>query len=132
MFNSTAKQRTWGFRFSIADTFALIAFAISALLLNKSGSDLWWLLLIAAGHFFLFCNILRLIRRLELIWAVLFILNLGIWFCLQRLTGPRVLLCQLPVTFIVILVALKATRYHGIFAKRLNPRLNAYLEGRIP
>lgn len=130
--NTIMKERTWGLRFSIADAFALIVFAISAFLLNKAGSEFWWLLLIAAGHFFLFCNIFRIIRRLELIWAGLFILNVATWICLQRLSWLRVLLCQLPVTFVVLVAALKAARYHGIFAKRLNPQLNLYLEGRIP
>ncbi|HLP78179.1 MAG TPA: hypothetical protein VK327_14830 [Candidatus Paceibacterota bacterium] len=131
MFESNRKTRTWGFRFSLMDAVAIGVFMSAAGVLWHLNSPLWWMLLIAAGHFFLFCNVFRIVRRRELIWAGLFILNVGIWAWFDHLTWPCVLLCQLPITAALIVADMRAPGYHGIFASRLNPRLNDYLEGRI-
>ena len=90
------------------------------------------LVTIVAFHFFLFCNVFHVIRRREPIWAAIFTLNVGFWLLLGRLDWFSVLACQLPVSVGVIAWEVKATRYHGIFADRLNPHLQDYLEGRIP
>ena len=124
--------RTWGFRFSLTDALAIIAFMSAAAVLWRLGNVLWWILVIAAGHFFLFCNVFRIIRRRELIWAGLFILNIGVWTALGPLTCPRVLLCQLPITITLVLADMRSRGYHGVFANRLNPLLNDYLEDRLP
>ena len=89
------------------------------------------MVVIAAGHFFLFCSVFRVARRRELIWAAFFVLNVGFWLLLGRLDWFNVLACQLPVSTGVIAWELKSTSYHGIFADRLNPTLSDYLEGRI-
>ncbi len=125
-------HRTWGFRFSVMDAVALIVFGAAAGGLYRLGSSLPWLVLIAAGHFFLFCNVFRVVRRRELLWAALYILNVGFWLLLGRLDWFNILACQLPVSAGVIAWEIKAARYHGICADRLNPALNDYLEGRIP
>jgi hypothetical protein len=124
--------RTWGFRFSLADALAILAFMSAAAVLWRLGNVLWWILVIAAGHFFLFCNVFRIVRRRELIWAGLFILNVGVWTALSLLTWPRVLLCQLPITISLVLSDMRSCGYHGVFANRLNPLLNDYLEDRLP
>ena len=79
-----------------------------------------------APHFFLFRNIFRVVRRRELTWAALFVLNVGLWFLLGRLDWFSVLACRLPVSVGAIARETKATRNH-----RLNPKLNEYLEKRI-
>ncbi len=132
MFEPKYKTRTWGFRFSLTDAVAIGVFVSAAGVLWYLGNPLWWLLLIAAGHFFLFCNVFRIIRRRELIWAGLFVLNVGAWVWIDRLTWPSVLVCQLPITVALVIADMRAPGYHGVLAKRLNPRLNDYLEGRIP
>src|SRR6266478_3813499 len=82
----TASRRTWGFRFAIVDAAAIAAFAVVIAGLHWLGSSLWWVVAIVAVHFFLFCNVFRVIRRRELIWAALFILNVGFWLLLGRIT----------------------------------------------
>lgn len=126
------KARTWGFRFSLTDAVAIGVFTSAAGGLWHLGSPLWWMLVIAAGHFFLFCNVFRIVRRRELIWAGLFVLNVGVWTWFDRFTWPGVLLCQLPITLALVIADMRAAGYHGVFAQRLNPRLNDYLEGRFP
>jgi hypothetical protein len=129
--SSTVPHRTWGFRFSLTDAFALVLFGAAAVGLQRLGSSLWWLVLVVAIHFFLFCNVFRLVRRRELLWAGLFVLNVGFWLLLDHLDWFNVLAVQLPASVGVIAWELKAPRYHGIFADRLNPRLDEYLNGRI-
>jgi hypothetical protein len=132
MSNAVQHKRTWGFRFSLTDAGALLAFGAGAVALHRLESGLWWVVAIAAGHFFLFCNVFRVLRRRELLWAALFVLNVGFSIWLGRLDWFSVLACQLPVTAGVIAWELKAARYHGIFADRFNARLGDYIDGRIP
>ena len=127
-----AKSRAWGFRFSLTDAVAIAVFLSVAAGLRRLGSPLGGLLCIAAGHFFLFCNVFRIVRRLELIWAGLFLANAGAWAWFDRLDWPGVLLCQLPVTVALVAAGMRAPGYHGVFARRLNPRLEDYLAGRCP
>jgi len=93
------------------------------------GQPLWWILLLVAGHFFLFCNVFRITRRWELIWAGIFLLNVGIWTWLDRLNWLAVLLSQLPVTVVFILIETRSPHYHGIRARRWNPHLETFLHG---
>jgi hypothetical protein len=131
MFKPAHKQRTWGFRFSPTDTLAIGVFCVASGVLWQQDNPLSWLLLIAVGHFFLFCNVFRIVRRRELIWTGLFILNVAVWAALDHLTWLRVLMCQLPITIGLVVADMRSPGYHGVFAKRLNPRLNDYLEGSI-
>jgi hypothetical protein len=132
MFEPKHNARTWGFRFSLTDALAILSFMSAATVLWRLGILLWWMLAIAAGHFFLFCNVFRIVRRRELAWSGLFILNVGIWTWLDLLAWPCVLLCQLPITVGLVVADMRSPGYHGVFASRLNPRLNDYLEGRFP
>lgn len=116
-------RRNWGFRFSVADSIVLLVFAAITAGLYFLATPLWWLVVIAAGHFFLFCNVFRVARSRELIWAGLFILNVGLWVLLKRLDWFTVLACQLPVSVGVIAWEIKMPSYHGILADRLNPTL---------
>jgi hypothetical protein len=131
MFKTRHRQRTWGFRFSLRDLIILIVVVAGAGWLWYLKSPLCWLLLIAVGHFFLFCNVFRIIRWRELLWAGLFIVNVGFWILLERLTLPNVLASQIPITLFLIVGDIRSPGYHGIFARRLNPRLSDYLEGII-
>ena len=126
------RTRTWGFRFSFTDAVALVTFGVTVAILQWIGSSLSWVVIMVAGHFFLFCNLFRVARRRELIWAAFFVLNVASWLFLGHLNWFNVLACQLPVSVGVIAWELKATRYHGIFADRLNARLGDYVDGRIP
>ena len=132
MFEPSHQRRTWGFRFSLADAVLIAVFLAAAGGLRLLETPLWWLLLIVAGHFFLFCNVFRIGRRFEYFWAATFILNVGLWSLFGLLAWLTVLAFQIPITAALILLNLRASGYHGVFAKRLNPRLHDYLEGKIP
>lgn len=65
--HSPPAVRAWGFRFSVVDAIALLVLGAAAYGLYRLDSKLWWLVAIVAGHFFLFCNVFRVVRRRELI-----------------------------------------------------------------
>ena len=121
------RARTWGFRFSATDAVVVVATAIAMTVLNQMENSLWWVLGVVVGHFFLFCNVFRIRRSFELVWAVLFLLNMGVWMWRQNLSATLVLASQLPVTAALLAGEMCTHRYHGIFARRLNPRLDEYL-----
>jgi hypothetical protein len=132
------RPRTWGFRFSLMDgaVLALGAVATAAGMLALEGAfvDFAALGAFALGHFFLFCNVFRVRREPELIWTAVFILNAAGWELLgDGLTWRGVVAVQTPITLALLLWEIRHPRYHGIFARRLNPRhLDDYLAGRIP
>ena len=41
---------------------------------------------VVVGHFFLFCNIFGIRRKLELAWSVIFIINASLWLVLGHFT----------------------------------------------
>lgn len=131
MCNMPNKTRTWGFRFVATDAVTIGVVVAAALLLWRMENPLWWLLTIVAGHFFLFCNVFRLRRKLEFVWAALFLMNLSFWLYFGRLDWWRVLSAQLPISLFVIVLELRSQWYHGVFAERMNPQLADYLEGKI-
>jgi len=126
------KPRTWGFRFFLSDALVIGILMVAAAVLRRMEHPLWWLLIIVAGHFFLFCNIFRVRRRFELVWAGLFLVNSTLWVWSGNLNWILVVGTQLPVTVCVIVMEIRSHRYHGIFAQYVNPRLDDYLEGKIP
>ena len=54
------------------------------------------------GHFFLFCNVFRVARKYELIWAVFFAVNMLAAASFARWSWTTGMLAQLPVTALVL------------------------------
>lgn len=129
-FLTTSQHRPFGFRLSLADVLVLTVFAAAATWLWRLDSPAWWLAPMVVGHFFLFCNVIRLRRNLELLWAVVFLGNVGWWMAQGSLDWPMPLVWQMPFTFALILIEMKSSRYHGIAARKLNPQLDKYLADR--
>ncbi len=119
--------RRHGFRISTLDLLILIAGGLGITWLWQNENPLWWMAAIALGHFFLFCNVFLVWRRWELLWAAVFVGNVMTHVSLGSLPALSVLLWQLPMTLLVIILQIRSPWYHGIWADRLNPRLNDYL-----
>lgn len=124
-------RRLYGWRFSAVDAVALGVFGGVAYALFAAGFPLWWIVPVVVLHFLLFCNVFRVRRSLEIAWALIFMLNVTAWFIAGHEDWPPSLLSQLPVTIAFIVWEIRSPAYHGIFAGRLNPRLNQYLQTRI-
>jgi hypothetical protein len=74
-------------------------------------------------HFFLFCNVLRMSRPLELVWAGLFAGMAVLRISFDLLSWPWVLAISLIVTFVVASIESRRPSYHGVGWRWLNPRL---------
>ncbi len=108
-----SEEATAGARFSTTDG---IVIAIGALLtwsLRELPSSIAWLPAVALGHFFLFCNVFRVRRSLELAWAGVFVANFAAWSWIG-FSWLAVLAVQTPVTVLAIGVEMRSPRYHGI------------------
>jgi hypothetical protein len=119
----TERRFAPGFRLSKLDVAILIAggaFALAVGLVN-----VWFGLAIAfvVGHFFLFCNVLRMSRPLELIWATVFG-GLAVASAVFGLIGwPVVLGVAALLTVVLAAIEMRRPSYHGVGWETLNPTL---------
>lgn len=63
----------------------------------------------------------RVRRKLELIWAVVFIANVAAWQLSGRFAWGNVVLAQTPVTVALVAMELASSRYHGVGWAWINP-----------
>lgn len=124
-------ERKAGFRLSIVDVLFILAAGVAVLLL-QSRLGIWvWSIPVAVGHFFLFCNVFRVRRSLELIWTAILFCNAAAWVAADRFTWAAVLLVQTPFTLAAIVLEMRSSRYHGIFFRRLNPGVHEASAGDV-
>lgn len=119
----TESQPPPGFRFSREDAWVLIVGVVATVAWWKIQPALAPALPIVLGHFFLFCNVFRISRRSELIWAGVFLVNAVFWAARSEdfaIDWLAVLLGQAPVTFFLILFEMSRPGYHGIGASFFN------------
>jgi hypothetical protein len=112
-----------GFRLSKMDVGILIAGIGASVLLARLDERLGVALLFTLAHFFLFCNVLRIGRPLELIWAVLFVLLAGSTFHLGEPPWKYTLAVILVVTLVLALIQVLRPSYHGVLWRQINPNL---------
>jgi hypothetical protein len=106
-----------GFRCSVTDIAIMVAGACAAFQLPEVG--LW--IAIAIGHFFLFCNVLRLARVLELAWAAVFVLGAG---AVRAEVAFTPVLTAIGATSVVVTaIAIAQPSYHGVLWRWINPAL---------
>lgn len=117
-----------GSRLSLFDVVVLIAGMIGAFVV---GTQVWWAGLVigfVVGHFFLFCNVFRIARKPELIWAAVFTVLTGS----TVLTGMPGWIATFALSFFVAVVLIyletKKPHYHGIGWQRINPGLREWWE----
>ncbi len=104
---------THGFRFSATDALAiLVCFGVTAWGLLTLG-QIAWLFPFVLGHFFLFCNVFRVPRKPELLWAAIFISMASICLVLD-LTILHAMWMVLPVSVLVLTYSVRLPTYHGI------------------
>jgi len=128
---SLRPPRTWGFRFFPTDAVAILVCGIATWQGLRLIGPMAWACPAALGHFFLFCNIFRVRRNYELCWAAAFVLNALLWQLSGSLDWLWILICQGPLTLLAIGFEMGSPRYHGIFARGVNARLDDYLAGEL-
>ncbi len=115
-----------GFRLSALDVVVLVVLVVGGIASAYTMTvDRWFGIAIAfvVLHFFLFCNVLRMSRPLELIWAGIFA-GLAVAAISQNLLPwPVVFAVSSVVTAIVAFIEMRRPSYHGVGWQKLNPRL---------
>jgi hypothetical protein len=117
-----------GFRFSEVDAGFMILVSVLSPVLGRQFEQLTIAALFAVFHFFLFCNVLRAQRLLELLWAGAFV---GLWSSSYFWGMPSwyaTYALAFAVTAAVTVVQVLLPSYHGAFWAVLNPRLPQWWE----
>ena len=112
-----------GFRLSSFDVLVLILGTGWSILLHGMENPLGMAVFFTVTHFFLFCNVLRMRRLYELIWAVLFVALAARSIAVNAPLWPGPVMIMLAVTAALTVLQLRQPSYHGIFWQRLNPGL---------
>jgi len=112
-----------GFRLSKLDVGVLVFGTIGAV---AAWPLVWWIGFVIAfvvAHFFLFCNVVRMARPLELIWAATFVMLAGATVMFETPGWTVAITGSLVVTALCVCVEMRKPSYHGIAWRRLNPML---------
>lgn len=110
------------------DVLILIIGLVGSLYLQSIDTSLSLIVLFVVCHFFLFCNIIRMSRIPELIWAANFLV-----FCvgsiqLNLLSLKMVFLISVVLTLVLTVYEFQKPSYHGVFWQKLNPNLKIWFE----
>jgi len=117
-----------GFRISAMDIAVLLVGGVGSVLAAEAA---WWMGFIvgfAVGHFFLFCNIFRVARPLELAWAALYVVLAGSTIMIDQPGWQITLGTSLLATLLVIVMQLRKPSYHGVGWHWMNPELPQWWE----
>jgi hypothetical protein len=119
-----------GFRLSPLDVLVLVAGAAGVVALASLEG---WLGLVAGfplAHFFLFCNVFRVARPLELLWAVAFASPAAATILWGVPGWWATSLGSVFVAGFVVAVEMRKPSYHGVGWRRINPGLPSWWETR--
>jgi hypothetical protein len=119
-----------GFRLSLLDASILIVGVGAAVALAMV---VWWwgfAVVFVLGHFFLFCNVVRMARPLELAWAGVFLALAAGTVALDAPGWPVTASVSLVATVVLVVVEMRKPSYHGLGWQWINPGLAAWWEAR--
>lgn len=129
--NKKLVKRTWGMRLSGMDMCVMVLATIGGFLLVPYSDSYSVLIPYVVYHFFLFCNVFRIRRFLELWWAAIFVGG----FFLVQLFWPDGFVWQLfaqsVLTIFILWYETRQSCYHGVWANRWNLNLERYLSESI-
>lgn len=120
-----------GFRLSGLDVIILVIGVVTALAL---ATVVWWwgfVIGFVLGHFFLFCNVVRMARPLELAWAGVFVVLAAATVAAETPGWLVTASASLVVTAVVVVVEMRKPSYHGLGWQWINPGLPAWWESRM-
>jgi hypothetical protein len=124
MFNRNAKHAfAPGFRLSLLDVIILVVGVAAAFALAMAAW--WWGFVVGfvLGHFFLFCNVVRMARPFELAWTGVFVTLAAATIALDVPGWPVTVSLSLVATVIVVVVEIRKPSYHGLAWQWINPGL---------
>jgi len=121
-----------GFRMSAVDGGVLALGAIAAA--AAASIDPSWGLAIGLPvvHFFLFCNVFRISRPLELLWAGVFLILAALTVVWGAPGWAATVVVSVFVACAVVVAEMCKPSYHGVVWQRINPRLREWWEQHGP
>jgi len=121
-----------GFRLSVLDAIVLVIGVAAAFALATVVP--WWGFMVAfvVAHFFLFCNVVRMARPLELAWAGVFLAFAAATIALDAPGWPITTSISLVATAVVVGIQMRKPSYHGVGWQRINPGLRAWWDASKP
>jgi hypothetical protein len=113
-----------GFRFSAGDVMTFIAAGTFAWwAIGRDGVWLAWVTAFVVGNFFLFCNVFRIARSLELLWTVVFVLLAAARLRRGMFEWSTIYLISGALTILLVAVEMRKPSYHGVGWETINPGL---------
>ncbi len=112
-----------GFRISIRDKIVLVVGIVCAGLLSVRLPVGAFVIGFVVLHFFLFCNVFRIRRAPELIWAATFVLLSSSTIRFQVPGWTITIAASVSLSIFLICHSMTRRDYHGIGWQRLNPGL---------
>lgn len=127
-----ARQFRPGFRLSFFDVIILLIGTIASYVMAL---QIWWsgaVISFAVFHFFLFCNVFRIRRKPELIWASVFVVLAGLTIFTEFSGGWWItFVVSVGVTVFLLRSEIGKPYYHGVLWKRWNPDLPEWWEKNV-
>jgi hypothetical protein len=120
-----------GLRFSLLDGCVLV---LAAVAMGVGAMFVWWIALaigLTVGHFYLFCNVFRLSRALELVWAAIFVTLAAATILTGSPGWLLTTLISLGVTVVVVAIEMRRPSYHGVAWEVINPDLPQWWHARL-
>lgn len=114
-----------GFRLSAFDIVVLVVGTAASLASVQIAWEMAAGIACVVLHFFLFCNVFRIPRPQELIWAAGFV-GLATLSTLQVVPWFVAFAASIALSTTLIVFEMRKPNYHGLFWKSLNPNLEDY------
>ncbi len=103
-----------------------LALVLAVAAVTHAATYAWWLaagITFVVAHFFLFCNVFRIARSLELAWAAVFVLLVCGTVLTETPSWPWTVGISFAMTVIVIGLQMRRPTYHGLAWQWINPSL---------
>jgi len=126
--NYNVKEFRPGFRLSKLDIVILILGVMSALWVTTISIFVSYIIVYVVGHFFMFCNLFRLSRAPELVWAVIFLSLCTLSIKWQLFDVVYAFITQTLMTLVLVALELRKSSYHSVGWKKVNPNLKVWFQ----
>lgn len=129
--NASEPEFRPGVRLSGIDVFVLVFGTVAVLAVSPFVPWLGFAIAFVVVHFFLFCNVFRIARMPELIWAALYLA-----FAISTLSYGQpgwliTTLIMVSASAVLIAIEMRKPSYHGIGWQRINPGLRDWWESNV-
>lgn len=125
------KPRTCGMRLSAVDVVVMVGATTVGVTGYAVTAGFSLFVPFVVYHFLLFCNVFRIPRRPELVWAAVMLVHTVLWVLSGSLSLPWLFALQSAFTTALLAREVRRPTYHGVLSRRFNPSLDDYMAGKI-